>query len=182
MRKLCVSREEAALSLHGALLSCCICWKLGQPGACETQEDAGRGAGTAGAVGWGSPSSAVPWTLQHCGGRQMALTSCASLINSRQSYRKTFLRGMDGYQEVQTLLGDINIECRHLWVWMTLLLLIKWGIFQVFLHVLFSSAVAHNIEMISLEGDRDEQPQRLFLHKIICKSHLSLHQLCRCKF
>lgn len=156
MRKLCVSREEAALSLHGALLSCCICWKLGQPGAYETQENAGRGAGTAGAVGWGSPSSAVPWTLQHCGGRQMALTSCASLINSRQSYWKTFLWGMDGYQEVQTLLGDINIECRHLWVWMTLLLLIKWGIFQVFLHVLFSSAVAHNIEMISLEGDRDE--------------------------
>lgn len=28
--------------------------------------------------------------------------------------------------------------------------------FPGFLHVLFSSAVAHNIEMISLEGDRDE--------------------------
>lgn len=44
-------REEAALFLHGALLICSLCRMLGQPGACETQEDAGRGAGTAGAVG-----------------------------------------------------------------------------------------------------------------------------------
>lgn len=139
MRKLHVSERSQLWFLHGALLICSFCWMLGLPWASEAQGDAGRGAGTAGAVGWDSPSSAIPWTLQHCRGRQMALPSCASLINSHQSYWKTFLWGMDSYQEIQTLLGDANIECRHLWVWMTLLLLIKWGIFQVF--CMFSSAV-----------------------------------------
>lgn len=47
----CVREEEAFFFLHGALLICSFCWMLGQAGACETQEDAGRGAGTAGAVG-----------------------------------------------------------------------------------------------------------------------------------
>lgn len=101
-------------------------WGLWNTGGCR------KGCWNSRCCGWDSPSSATPWTLQHCQGRQMALTSCASLINSHQSYWKTFLWGMDGYQEVQTLLGDINIEYRHLRVWMTLLLLIKWGIFQFF--------------------------------------------------
>lgn len=75
------------------------CWVLGLCCAGGSSE----GAGTA-STELSSPSSP---RLRSLG--QMALISCANVISSHQSYWKTFLWGMDAYQEVRTLLGEREI-------------------------------------------------------------------------
>lgn len=151
--------ERRHLCVHScALANGSLCQTLGQTGACEIQEDAGAGADTAGGVRWDSPSSPVPWSLRQRCSRQVARASCAKVISSHQSYWKTFLWGMDGYQEVQTLLGEREILILNVVIsgfgWPCFC---WWNdAFSRFLYALFSNAVAHNIEMISLEEDRDE--------------------------